>query len=168
VDAQGLVHVDNHKVVVPRLGAGEFGGVELGRLLLDAQHGGDVSLLVGGRDVTPGSARESVVVLSLGVLAQPPAYHSRRTLSLSLVHVVDVAILASKLARPLFWRSSTASADTRLTSSSQGTASSPTRVRRAMMAASLCAVGGRTCLSERRGEISPKEMPHYYTRTARG
>ena len=53
VNVQGLVHVDNHKVVVPRLGARKFLRIQLGRCLLDAQHGGDVSLLFGGRDVTP-------------------------------------------------------------------------------------------------------------------
>lgn len=53
VDAQGLVHVDNHKVVIPRLGARELVGVKLGRLLQDAQEGGDVGLLLGGRDVAP-------------------------------------------------------------------------------------------------------------------
>src|SRR5690349_21076421 len=86
------------------------------------------------------------------------AYHSRRTLSLSLVHVADLAIWASMLGLPFFWRSRTASADTRLRSKSQGTASSPTRVRRAMVA-SLC----RTDLLDKRNNPRLSErVPRYY------
>jgi len=41
-------------------------------------------------------------------------YHSRRTVSLSLVHVVDFAMAASMLGRPLVARSETASAEQRV------------------------------------------------------
>ena len=54
VDIHGLVHVDDHEVVVAGLGTGELGAVQLGRLADDAQEGIDVGLLVGSGDVAPG------------------------------------------------------------------------------------------------------------------
>jgi len=53
MDAESLVDVDDDKVVIPCLRAGELGRVQFGRRLHETKHGGDVRLLLGGRDVTP-------------------------------------------------------------------------------------------------------------------
>lgn len=53
MNAQSLVHVYDHKVIISRLGSREPSLVQLGRPLQNALQGGDIGLLVVGRDVAP-------------------------------------------------------------------------------------------------------------------
>lgn len=53
MDAHGLVHVNDNKVVISGLGAGELRPVELGGLLHEAEHGSNVRLPLCGGKITP-------------------------------------------------------------------------------------------------------------------
>jgi len=53
VDGEGLVHMNNHKVIVPGLCARELLRVELRRSLRQAYNGIEVGFAVGLGEVTP-------------------------------------------------------------------------------------------------------------------
>jgi len=58
MNGESLIHVDDDKVIVSVLGTGELAGRQLGRLAHEAQHGADVCLPLGYRDVAPARSSE--------------------------------------------------------------------------------------------------------------
>ena len=71
VDVHGLVHVNDDKVVIPRLSTGELGAVQLGRLADDAQEGVDVGLFLGRSDVAPGGLGQSSIRTQVEAVDSP-------------------------------------------------------------------------------------------------
>lgn len=53
MDGEGLVHVNNDKVIVAVLGAGVASRIELGGCVQEAQHSVEVSLALSGADISP-------------------------------------------------------------------------------------------------------------------
>jgi len=116
------------KVIVAVLGTWEELGIELRGGVQKAENAVDVSLAFFFGNVAPrvivneyspavvpplGNNRELADSRSVSLPIVDKTYHSLRTFSLSLLHVVDFSIAASRAGRPLFSKSLTASAATR-------------------------------------------------------
>jgi hypothetical protein len=106
MNTQSVFNVDDNKVIVTGLRSRICCRAEFGWCLGETCNRSDVCLLFGRGYVAP------VIDVNMAMMntEMESTYHSRRTCSLSLVHVVDLATTASTAGRPLAARSDTASA----------------------------------------------------------
>lgn len=66
MDTEGLVHVNDDKVVISVFGAGVLGLVQLGGCIQQTEHGVDPLAPLLGRDVTPTQGPVVLVKMSVG------------------------------------------------------------------------------------------------------